>query len=1248
MPRMNAFLLGTTVGTLRGVMTILVLVPMATMFFVVDLSAAPSTVERLSGDDYVVRDDNGNWGGTTAGITHQRGPDYQAKKVLDLTAVPEPLWEAAREVRLSVYFTVRDYSRVELPVPNGLDEAFEIVVNGKPHRVATDAGVPVYDEGQSGATGFRWHDFALPKDQFVRGANEIVFRLVAEGKGRTDDYLYLGIDNTVPTANSWVRFGKAGDWQQDKLTATGGKGEYMVRLYLLTGPREVQASWSPEDDRRDDPAGVIQYAGSHSGAMRMEWNANHFDRLAPVSLVLETADDQSVAFHWLDEQGETVLPPIVGKGSRWKTTLSANRTSNPRGIQLDKSARLTRLTIQGSKSHHPAAQQIDMAPKIEPPAGQLIQREPSCRIEGDIVVLANENLRCRFERIDGKLRLVSLYNEITASEMVRRSDDCAILLVEVDGKRYAGARDFVCQSIAPATERQGFTAVLFCEETGLEGKLSVWIDDALRMGLMMTNRSTSEVEFKTAFPHLSGLAVSDDPADDYYFFPWGGGIIADAPALIRRGYGDHEALYQMMVLFSPDRGGGLAVWCSDEDGRHKILALRKHVPGRQEIYGDVNHTPTTKEFQWTNSLEQVPGIGLTYEYLRRTRGPAGSFAVKDVALKAHAGDWRKPMREYADWCHRVWKFRPYPSKLKSVHNMLAAGWGRSPLYRDGQYRTDFVRPGCDVIELMSWWEWSPLGPFATPLDQLVERIGEAAANRWQSYILPDPVTGKMMFSNNPGDYDGYNERWGGLPALRKAIETYHGMGALVTLYTDPFRADYNTEFGRKWGEIWGVVGANGRHQTHYEAWNPCLDVAEYRTWVAKAMARVMRDTGADGIRLDEYGHRGAACFSTLHKHTYAERGTTEWQRAVAESAKLIREAMDEVRPESVLTTEHPGYDCLMQYIDGCITYDLTVQASVLRPLECNLQRFYFPECKAYELDHRGADRKHRKRFWNAVASFGSYYPAHYDRILRENQDLFASRECEPLIATLADHVYANRFRQGEKTIYALYNATGHSFAGPVLSIDLADGEHLFDLLRGAEADCRPTADGFILHAFLGQDDVACFVRLPKRLTVERAGETVQVSVAGVQDGWQLSLCGADGHPLATEPAGTGVVSFQLSQLPRNAVPVYAKLFADAELIDATALPATVLGSTCPGTLSDGSRLLPLDLDALQDGQLFARRLGSLGNKLHGEFLACVDSLELLDNGPVFAAGFLEDIEVLGHDFILELDIEDSFPGGVVI
>ena len=84
-------------------------------------------------------------------------------------------------------------------------------------------------------------------------------------------------------------------------------------------------------------------------------------------------------------------------------------------------------------------------------------------------------------------------------------------------------------------------------------------------------------------------------------------------------------------------------------------------------------------------------------------------------------------------------------------------------------------------------------------------------------------------------------------------------------------------------------------------WNPCHDLAAVREWVAEEMGRVMRETGADGIRLDEYGHRGWACYDESHEHTYAEPGITQWQKATSEATRLIHEAMDKVRPDLVLT-----------------------------------------------------------------------------------------------------------------------------------------------------------------------------------------------------------------------------------------------------------------------------------------------------------------------------------------------------------
>lgn len=1107
---------------------------------------SPSTVERVSDLAWMARDDNGSWSNGSMGNTHQLHPDYCAKKILDLENLPEDAWTKTRTARVSIFFCVRDYSVASPKTkPDGLDEAMDVVVNGHVHRHETRSGLPVYVENKSMTEAMRWHDFAIPKEHLTHGLNEIIVRKSASPDKLEDDYIYLGIDRGVPPRNSFVILGKGGQWRQDRLNVPGGVGEYMVRLYLLQGDAALSASWQPHDNQLDDAHSFIQYAGSHGDSWQIEWDPMRLDPLAPLTAIADAGTSAELSVRWLDEAGELKSPPMKLRGERAELRLPAPLDFKPSGLRFAGRPPLRRLTISASLNYHPLPRKTDIAPPITQPKGRATPRPAACRITADRITLENASLRCEFSK-GRTLRFASLENGLADTQVLRQPEQCALFLLDVAGKRYAGSSDFICADIMPAGH-DGFTASLRCQEIGLRALFHCRAGDSLQMGLELFNESEQPVDMKVAFPHLSGLAISDSPADDYYFFPWGGGIISDSPALLRRGYGDHEALYQMVDLFSPSRGAGLAIRCLDVDGRHKVIALRKHIRGQQEVDGDRCYLRTADEYKWTNSLAAIEGTSVAFEYLRRTRGPGQALKLKDVAIEAHAGDWHAAMRAYADWCHRVWRFRPYPSRLEGIVNMIAAGWGKSVLFKDGGYRTDFIRPMTDCIELMSWWDWSPLGPWSTPFDRLHEVLSPATLKRWESYFVPDPVTGKKMWNNQPGDYDGYNQRFGGLPAFRQAIETYRSLGAMPTLYTDPFRMDDASKIGRAHGKEWGVVEANGKHSTAYEVWNPCHDCPDVRRWVADTMGRVMRETGADGIRLDEYGHRGWACFSTLHEHTFAEPGCTEWQRAVSEATEMIRAAMDEARPGSVLTTEHPGYDYLMQHIEGCITYDLTVQASPLRPLECNTQRFYFPECRAYELDHRGADKKDRKKFWNAVASFGRYYPEAMYRVLHENADAFGARGSQPLVPTLARFVYANRFESGEKLVLTLFNATGHSFEGPTISIDAPPGTHVFDLLSNREAD----AAGGSIRLFMPRDDVACIARLPDIIRSTRDRDGIRLDLSKNPGGSIVRLCDSNGKTLEDMPITGNAVTLVPNE--KTAKATCAKLIRDGILLDAEPL-----------------------------------------------------------------------------------------------
>ena len=1110
--------------------------------------AVPSIFEPVADGVYVVRDDMGAWSGDLSfGITHQCAAPYQAKKILDLTNVPQDVWDAAKSVRLSVLLMVRDYSGHLIQVANGLDESFEIVANGTVHTYPTNCGAPVYDE--AGRQTADWFDFDLPKSEFTKGVNEVVIRKAQSDKN--DDYVYLCIDQTESRGNSAVNFD--GDrWRTDVLTIPGGKGEYLVRLYLLTKELSVQGTWKPGQPL-DDPAGLVLYAGAQgaqAGAdglalgpgqtARIECRPKALDALQAITADL--AGTGAVQVSWLDATGKPVSPATVTPPSQ--VICPPAQAATVTGLELkatDQPATIASVSLRGALSVHPQAKPVDMCPKIAATAGRPEQIEPTCLSQDGKFTLETTGLRAVFESGD-RLRLTSLHNGYTDCEMVRDPAQVFLFLIEVGEKRYAGSRDFLCKRVTP-DGKAGFVADLELPDPALKATLTVRMEsEGLRMGMTIANAGQAPADFKLAFPHLAGLTPSGDPASDYYYFPWGGGIIADRAASIRRGYGDHEALYQVMDLFSPQRGGGLYVRADDTEGWHKTLALRKCVAGTSDESFERAISPVRPEYRWTSPLERVQGTGLAYEYLRLTREAGKEFRPADAVLAAHPGDWHVAMRAYADWAHHVWKFRPYPSRLRNVHQMIARGWADDILFKGGSYRTDLVQDNTDCVELMSWWDWANHGPYNTPFDKL----SPGQMKEWQPYFVKDPVTGETMWNNQPGDYAGYNERFGGLPAFRNCVKECQMRGALTTLYTDPFRLDGSCKVGAEHGAEWTVVDMDGKPSQGYDVWNPCHDIPEVRQWVADTMRRGIKETGADGIRLDEYGHRGWACYSKEHKHTFAEYGVTQWLKETAETVKMVRQAMDEVAPGSVLTTEHPGYDYLMQYMDGCITYDMTVQAMPLRPLECNAQRFFFRECKPFELDHMGADLESKKKIWNGEDSFGRYFPPTMYALLKENEDVYQDGEAEPLVPTLRQFVYANRFSGAGKTMLHLYNAAGHTLEAPVIAVPLHDGQHVFDMLELKECPVQDSPQGKVLTRYMPRDAVACIAVLPKALSVTRDGAKLVVATSVPTQGCRLVVCGADSKELVSYVligARTEV------SVPPGKAPVCVKLLKGRDLVD---------------------------------------------------------------------------------------------------
>jgi len=1147
------------------------------------------TVDRLGSDVWMVYNDTGTWGGASMGTSHQTSPDYQTRKTLDLSVVPEELSAKVVAARVRVFFAVQDYSWASPEKPNnGMDEQFEVVVNGQAQWYGVADGFEGRTSGQQ-PLSWGWRDFLVPVDVLKRGANEVLFRKVSpEGKEGTDDYIYVGIDNTVERGTSAVSFDGGKTWTGERLNSIDARGEYMVRLVLITRSLETQVTWSaggPGDalGRLDDSSGVVGYREADGpgwsadglaipagGTAQLWFDREAVDPLGPILAEVEFTG-RPPALSWLDDKGEELACKREELQGTSLCQVTAPRQV-PRLLRIqapaDAPARIQRVSVRLTRAYvRPPV--VDLCPKMGPAPRRPADGAPTCRQEGDAFLLGDGRLLARFTTRPGlaleALTLGYTDRPFLAARAARLEAGAAdegkvgpsqLFLLEADGKRL-GSSDFRVEKIERTEDPLGFRAELLLPEPRLAAVFTATAagQGKLRLTLSLANRGEEQVKVKTVFPHVAALDA------EYYLFPYCGGIIADVPTYLRTAYGENTAWWQMIDVFRPADGCGLYVRMEDEAGAYKCPVLRKGV--RYE--GDYGYDDTGRyldpELLWERSLAPAPGISVAFEHLRRTLQPGESLRWAPAVMGAHEGDWHQALAEYADWAHHVWKYRPYPGPLADRWNVTAVGWGQSPLVDEKGWRTDYLTEECDVAEMMSWWEWSDLGPWRVEMNHetLPKALGEALCERYKAYWVVDPLAGRLRYPLNRGDYY-YNETWGGLEAFRKHIGVCKQRDAMAGVYIDGILACDTTEVGHEYGPTYGAMNPYWKdgykcplnpegYVAAYGSWNMCCDTEWWAERLSQTVARIFRDTGLDYLRLDEFGHRGYPCYSTKHEHMFApELGHNGWLQGCAEICRRTHALMDEIRPDLALTTEFPGTDHMAAYLDGSIVYEVGYHALPARPVVCNLLRFYFPECKPLDLDYKRTPHGQEVKLWNGMAAFGHRYDVRYLRLLREHSDAFGRGRAQALVPALASRVYSNRFSAEDKTVTALYNGRPYPVDGPLVELAPREGRHYVELLRG-QALAPERRDGrWGVGLRLDPGGLALVADLPSLATVQAQGDVVRVRLAGPAADVRLVLSNLENERLA-EARGASDSRLTVPQKSALGKPLVVKVFRGRYVAD---------------------------------------------------------------------------------------------------
>ena len=1024
--------------------------------------------------------DNNSWGGLNPfDVLPCNGPGNIAAKVFPLTKLPAGSLEKADKVYLKLHIGVFDYSTaLNKEAPNGLTEKFRIRFDGGKEIVlnTADPRLPARSATSNKLNG--WVEIPIDKSLLLN-REEISISVAKVDDG--DDFIYPSIDRSVKNTASSVSRDGGKSWSRDWNREQNQEcGEFMMRLKLSSVGEQGSAEWTTGNGIVGDSEKLFAYAADEGELFRLELR-RHWDQSRPLTLAFAT--EPGAEFSAVDEKGAAVAFTRSGN------TLSFN-TGVPFAVEC-RNGKVRSVKASFAPAREWPVARPDMTPEVSAPAGVRTGAAPSCRIDGSTAILENEAIRAEFQ-LAPALALKSLFCAEVNKNILKAADETRIFRIHAGGRTY-DARDGKVTSVKPLSN--GFQAVVLLEEPRLECTVSVIAErDELRFKLDVTNRGESGADFALAFPHLDGITLSAKPEDDFYCFPFGGGIIGGENCRFRSAYGQNDAWWQMVDLFSRTSGGGVYLRGDDPEASYKFLNLRK---GKGVKHPDLYHlcTGTTpgffeSEHHWPHALSEGEYAGMAIDYAERPYAPGVKVSLPDAVIGTHAGNWKAAMQRYADWASGVWPRQAFPGKLAGQWNYRAGRGLGSPLWKDGKYDTSYQgkhhRRPADIWELCSWWTLSGSLYWKLPF----EEIGRFAKDPWVEKVLVwrDPATGEKVLSYALGDYDGYNPQWGGLPAFRQHIRDLKNADQVALLYYDAVLMDASAKNAKMVPEF-AVINHQYKCGPAHDVANPttppgivakyhqyamCVNAEKFADYTIDDVVRVVEETGADGVRLDEFGGGGHLCFSTMHKHIFSNEG---WGnpvlQAVAYITRGIREKLGRSGKEVLLLTEFPGHDMLVSTLDGALCYDGISRRSFARPAQINLLRFYFRNCKLFEIIEDAGDHKPAPWdlwLWNAVGVYNSgEYPDHIRSLLLDNNDAFDLGELEPLVDTVCDGVYANRFTSGRKRIWTLFNAAGHTVDRPLLKPQ-GDGDvHYVELTTGRELALR---DGLLSCRLRPQSTIA--------------------------------------------------------------------------------------------------------------------------------------------------------------------------------
>ncbi len=329
---------------------------------------------------------------------------------------------------------------------------------------------------------------------------------------------------------------------------------------------------------------------------------------------------------------------------------------------------------------------------------------------------------------------------------------------------------------------------------------------------------------------------------------------------------------------------------------------------------------------------------------------------------------------------------------------------------------------------------------------------------------------------------------------------------------------------------------------YFIAYNP-WDESTRREDHIKGMEEMLRSIDGDGVVLDTWG----------------------------ESSKEFQAAADRVKPGVILYSEGMAVPKDMPGIVAGRVHD-----AIYLPPPLNLNKLIKPDFAIFRVAQLAEGRIHRE---SAVAFFNGYgvemnimrpgrpdwineefaYLGRTTKILRENSDAFLTPNWVPLIPTIVDSIWVNKWPLPSKTLYTVLSMKPEGIGGPLFEAPMPADSHYVSLWHHEELQpdtvngklyVHASVDGFS-RAWLDsrrEGNVDCIAMLPKLLKVGLVGDSLTM---GASRGKKILVwAGMPAYNLKPAEFGIGTQTISLIKtLGRHEEKFVVQLFDSTELLD---------------------------------------------------------------------------------------------------